>query len=476
MVTKKNFIILYIALFWIILFFLFLYIILTLNIKIPLFSSLFQDKNLEVISKITYIQGSENYYSHRGKKKLKFDHNTQIKSDMIIETGSNSYIGFFIKDHGFYYLYPDTSLYIKKIENYNSEKSIKESVFELEKGILLLDINFYSINSNLILETHDCFCTLNEARAVIDKTGDFSTKIICLEGKINYRAYSEKFEFFENKKNYIITNSIDRLINSSNVLGKDEITTIDVSYQNKLDNLLNKIYESQNTNLINKEYITSYLNIPSGKASLKDKISYIFPAIDINKFSFSGSGHLEISTPNDQSVITFRNENLKNGTQYLFYLDSGKYQVEQTCSFTKIISSIQVSENDFKNLTLKNFYGISDIYINNIKSLFSTMSIKGQSDYENAYILKIENTSGEVKNLTINSDLALKELYLLNDKSEENQLSASKIKINLNDTIFSSYRIESNDKTGFQINFNPSLNDKELFFLVKFEDLYIFDY
>jgi hypothetical protein len=477
MIGKKDFIFLYLMLFFVIIFFSFLYIMFVLDIRFPLSDFFFKEKNLEVVSKIIYLEGNDIYFTAKGGNRSRVDSNSGIKSDIIVETGKNSYVGFYIKDQGYYFMYPETSIYIKKIEQYITEKSIKESLINLEKGRIYMNINFYSINSYLAVETQDCYCEMNESGILFDKTKDFETKIVCYSGKANYRAYSEKFNFFEENKNILITNSIERLINSSNTLVKGRYAVINVTYQNKLDNILNRLYESKNTNLINKDYISSFLKIPDFEMNAGEKAKYVIPDFDIIKYNLNEKGYVEITTPGD-SDVEFNNKRLERNTKYSFFLETGKYTFFQDLGYSRVLYNVLINDNDHKGIQIRNISGINGVYLNNVKSPFKTeqyVNTGNIPDFNNSLLLKIANNRGEVKTVGLTADMNLKNLYFLSyDAVISDELVPTSNAVYLNSRAFKLYRVNL-EKPDLTLTFRNPVKGDVFYFIASFEEMYIND-
>ena len=480
MVDNKNFIFLYVILFLVILFFSFLYVIFILDIKFPVSDLLFKEKDLEVVSKIVYVEGNDVYFAFKGGNKNELEYNTAIKSGMIIETGKNSYAGFYIKDQGYYYLFPETSIYIKKLEKYITEKSVKESLINLEKGVFYLDVNFYSINSYLSLETQDCVCELNEAKLLLDKTKDFETEIFCFGGKINYRAYSEKFKFFEQKKNLSLTNSIERLINSSNVLNKNRHVVVDVTDQNRLDSILNRLYESENTNLLSKEYITSLLKIADKETGSGIMLNYEIPDFDMIKFNVGDKGYMGIVTPANNR-IEFNDRTLDNNDRYLYCLDTGGYTVVQDLEFTKIMNNFNINENGFTGLVIEDVYGITDAYLDNMRMNISTTlydAEDGNGQKRKSLLVSLTgngfDSQGNENTISLNSDLPVKKFYLLSvsNITSDNILQTGKSEL-IGGKRYGVYEVAINNKNNLQLTINGKFHEDENMFLIFFDDIYI---
>ncbi|OHD11216.1 MAG: hypothetical protein A2Y34_11845 [Spirochaetes bacterium GWC1_27_15] len=467
---KRYFFILYLVIFFISIFFVVLYFVLFLNIKLSVFDLFFVEKNVPVVSVINSIEGNEVYYNvHKNNREI-LRYNTQIQKDMVIETGVDSSVSFFIKDHGLYYLYPNATLHIKKIENFTSYKSTKESFFVLEKGSLYSNVNFYSRNSYLIVETDELFSKFSNAKVIIDKE-DFETKILCFDGNVNFRPYSSKFDFFQDKRSYVITSSIERLINSSNILKKKQISVINNIYQKKMDNLITRIYESKNTKFVNKDYIKNSLTIPL--FDLEDK-NYNFPELDINKFSFLNNGHLEIFTKEGSSKISFNNQILKDNTRYLFYIKKDDYEIEEELPFTKIISKIKVIEGSFKNIQLKRHSGIINVSLNN-KKLHSYKKEKDILNIKNSLSYCINCKSESIKNLFIKSDLNIEKMYFLFEKEINYQnFFKTGSNIEFNNKKYYIYDYGFDDKKNISIYFYEA-NYENLLLVAKFEDVYYED-
>jgi hypothetical protein len=475
---KKNFIFLYIVLIGVVIFFAFLYLTLFFNIKLPFTKNIFDYKSLEVISAVTYIEGDEIFYYQKGTNKKIVNYLTKLKNDIVIETGKNSYAGFYVKDEGFYFLYPNSSLYIKKLETYKSDKSSKESFFILEKGLLYSNINFYSKNSYLIIETPELYSQMSKGKFLIDKNKNFQTNISCLDGSLYFRAFSSKFEFYEEKKSYVITDSIERLINSGNILTKNESAFIDVNHQKKLDNTLNKVYESKNTKLIDKESIKSDIEIPVFELDDSTINNIIIPAFDIEKFDISGHGYLEIMNLNEKNQCIFNNININANTKYLFYIESGKYVLTENLSFTDIINNFEIKDFQYKNLELKKINGITDIYLNGFKVIFemNNKHLENNNLNKNNIILKINNNIGKINTIGINLDISPKNIFFLSKEMiTEDGFIRTQNHLYLGNEVYYIYNVKKNNDTNLQLQFSEPLTEKNVFFLIEFEKEYYYD-
>jgi hypothetical protein len=259
------------------------------------------------------------------------------------------------------------------------------------------------------------------------------------------------------------------------VLGKDCYVLINVVYQNRLDSILNRLYESKNTNLIDKEYITSFLKIPSYEYKAKDN-DVILPEFDIIKFNAGNKGHLEIKTP-ENTTVEFNESSLEKNRRYVFFIDAGKYSISQNVNFTQIMNNIQINENEKKTVNLSDINGISNVFIDNVKSSFelSYESING-TNVKNTLLVKITNRQESAGVIAINSDIYVKELYYLNDKGampENSSVTGNNFYVDSRK--MKSYKINGGNKNSYEVVFDEKVKDGEIYFIAVFDDVYMND-
>ena len=464
MTKIDDFIIIYIFLFLSLIFFLLLFLF-GFYIKID-FVNLENNKEIKSTITITHIEGNEVYYRYKNKIKKRISYYDEIKKNVTIETGDNSNAGFYIKDQGFYYLYPNSSLYIYELENFMLKKYEKRSIFILESGILFSDINLFSKNSYIVIKNDDAYFRISKSRSIIDKSEEFSSKIFCLDGSIIFRPYSQKFDFFERKKDYEVSSSIERLLNSVNVLYQNQSTEITSNDKKKFDIALSRIYQSKNTKFINKDFIKNSLPITIFK---NENINFTLPDFDISKFDITNE-EIEFISP-DNGDFYYNNIKLEKNKRYLLPVFNQQTELVNDLGYTKLIYLINNSNNGYKLVKIKNLTGVSSIKIND-KEATLFLEKSNRIKHQNYQFYKVTNNYEYIKNIYVKSDIDIQKIYLLLKKDLDISNFFKIGKINLNGEMYNIYDYGFDDKKNIFIQMNDKINDDILNILFLFDESY----
>ncbi len=420
---KKLYVQLYFIIGFVVLIFLILGYLFRYQITINIFDNLFAEQNLPVISYIVYLEGRDTSYSINNEKRKTVKYNTPISRKMTIQTGKDSIIVFYIKDHGYYYLYPNSILFIDKIEYYSKNTSTKETRLTLEKGRMFADLNFYSNNSYLILETSNLYLSTNKAKFIADKIDDFQSNLYCLEGDVYFRPYSGKIDFYRNKKIYVISSSIERLINTANVLKKNQWTNIKYSMSNQLDDILNKIYESNFFKSMNKDFIASNLIIPKYTLDI-NALEFEPPKINYNDISTSNISFLEMYIEGTTSVLNFMNSPLKDKNRYIFLLTPGLFKIEEDAGFIKRNITFSLSSGEYKHIVIKKNTGLKTLLINGVSHPILFYDYSGSLELfgnavKNRQIVETGEIGKKLRNIYFEFDTEVKNIYVLQSNEED---------------------------------------------------------
>lgn len=420
---KKLYVQLYFIIGFVVLIFLILGYLFRYQITINIFDNLFAEQNLPVISYIVYLEGRDTSYSINNEKRKTVKYNTPISRKMTIQTGKDSIIAFYIKDHGYYYLYPNSILFIDKIEYYSKNTSTKETRLTLEKGRMFADLNFYSNNSYLILETSNLYLSTNKAKFIADKIDDFQSNLYCLEGDVYFRPYSGKIDFYRNKKIYVISSSIERLINTANVLKKNQWTNIKYSMSNQLDDILNKIYESNFFKSMNKDFIASNLIIPKYTLDI-NALEFEPPKINYNDISTSNISFLEMYIEGTTSVLNFMNSPLKDKNRYIFLLTPGLFKIEEDAGFIKRNITFSLSSGEYKHIVIKKNTGLKTLLINGVSHPILFYDYSGSLELfgnavKNRQIVETGEIGKKLRNIYFEFDTEVKNIYVLQSNEED---------------------------------------------------------
>lgn len=420
---KKLYVQLYFIIGFVVLIFLILGYLFRYQITINIFDNLFAEQNLPVISYIVYLEGRDTSYSINNEKRKTVKYNTPISRKMTIQTGKDSIIAFYIKDHGYYYLYPNSILFIDKIEYYSKNTSTKETRLTLEKGRMFADLNFYSNNSYLILETSNLYLSTNKAKFIADKIDDFQSNLYCLEGDVYFRPYSGKIDFYRNKKIYVISSSIERLINTANVLKKNQWTNIKYSMSNQLDDILNKIYESNFFKSMNKDFIASNLIIPKYTLDI-NALEFEPPKTNYNDISTSNISFLEMYIEGTTSVLNFMNSPLKDKNRYIFLLTPGLFKIEEDAGFIKRNITFSLSSGEYKHIVIKKNTGLKTLLINGVSHPILFYDYSGSLELfgnavKNRQIVETGEIGKKLRNIYFEFDTEVKNIYVLQSNEED---------------------------------------------------------
>lgn len=458
---KKLYVQLYFIIGFVVLIFLILGYLFRYQININIFDNLFAEQNLPVTSYIVYLEGRDASYSINKEKRKTVKYNTPISRKMTIQTGKDSIIAFYIKDHGYYYLYPNSILFIDKIEYYSKNTATKETRLTLEKGRLFADLNFYSNNTYLILETSNLYLSTNKAKFIADKIDDFQSNLYCLDGDVYFRPYSGKIDFYRNKKIYVISSSIERLINTANVLKKNQWTNIKYSMSNELDDILNKIYESSFFKSMNKDYIASNLIIPKYTLDI-NALEFKLPDIDYRGISISNLSFLELYIEGTTSVLNFLNSQLKDKNRYIFSLSPGLYKIEEDAGFIKKNITFSLSSGEYKHIDIKKNTGLKTILINGTPHPILFYDYSGLIEIfgnavKNRQIVEIGEVGKKLKTIYFEFDIEVKNIYVLQRNEEDS--SSEKVLYNGKNYSILNHTYNINDKsTLMQFNSNELID------------------
>jgi len=388
---------------------------LRLDLNLTFITNFFAKQSVDVDSYIIYSEGKEVFYRIKNNK-YDIDSHTKIVNGITIETGRDSYIAFYIRREGVYYLYPDSTLYIEKIESFNKEKSIKETHLILEKGRGYFNLNLFSDNSVVFIETDTIFLLVNRAEFIIDKLNNFNTLLSCYNGSLYFRPFSTKFELLKKKRIFNITDSVERLINYSNILEKNEKVLIDYEMCKDLDKLLSRIYESRNPSILNKEYITKNLLISKSYISKEEIVK---PDIDFDETAIDMYGYLALNVPNIRYNLFFNDKELRNNSRYIFFLKEGIYNIRSDISFSTVIEYLSVRKSTTQNFYINNYSGIIDFFVNNKRVNFNILNPQDIKEYFTPLYLKNNNfqiiqfeTQENINSIYIKSDLDIKGVHL----------------------------------------------------------------
>lgn len=411
----KKYLYFYVFLIIILLFFITLLFLLNLNLNLTFITNFFAKHSVDIESYIIYAEGNEIYYKLKNNSDT-IKYNTKITNGITLETGKDSFIVFYIKKQGIYYVYPESTLYIDKLESFNKEKSIKETHIILEKGKGYFNLNLFSENSNINIETDTISLFVNRGEFFIDKIDNFNTKIYCYDGFLYFRPFSNKFELLKKKKIFNITGSIERLINYTNILHKNESILIDYEMCRDLDTLLSRIYESRNTILIDREYITRNLIFNKNTISENENIDIKF---NFEEKRLNMYGYLELKIPNIKYNIFFNDREIKNNNRYIFFLQEGIYKIASITNWTTIIEYLEVKRDTVKEFSLTNYTGIKNFLVNNkrvkfeslnsedIKKIFKILYKKNN----NFQLIRWENLDENISSIYIKADVSIKNIH-----------------------------------------------------------------
>lgn len=420
-------------------FFIFIFFLLELDINLTFITNFFSKESVDIESYIYYLEGDVYLIKESFKEFAKY--NTKITNSITIETGKNSFFSFYIKRQGIYYIYPESTVYIDKIENLNKEKSVKETHIIIEKGKVFFDLNLFTDNSVITVETDTIFLIINKGKILVDKIDNFKTDVFSFGGKVYFRPFSNKFELLKTKRIYGITDSLERLISYNNILYKDEKVSIDYEECKKFDILLSRIYESRNLNL-NKEYIMN--NLLFNKEYFFN--DYDIPLINIDEGILDNYGYLELVIPNIKYSVFFDGKELRSNTRYIFLLKNGHYKIDSYLSWTYLSEYLDIKNNELTYIYLNNYSGVKDILINNKRTNFLILSSEEMDKNfrflykksNNFQLIKLENLGDVIYNFIIRGDLPIKRLYFF----KNNIINSSEYILENNEKKYYSFPVE----------------------------------
>ncbi len=335
-----------------------------LEVKIPLIDRLFKGDNPVIKFEIIYSEGSniKIRYKNRDYEELRPD--TFIINQTEIVTGPDSTLIIFSEGHGYYTIYPDSMVFFDNIESFDESREKKETTISLEKGALSVDIKFYSRNSRLIVNTFEAVVFSYGGSFTVFKNTPLTTGIYSIEGELNYRPFSTRFNVLRDKKSFDITRSIERLIDQSNSLKSGEYFIINMDHRERLDQLIKQIYESDTSITLNSEYINRTLHNEHAKG-----LPVEMPALSEAASILGNPASLirtEFTIPDDDANYFFRNAKLDKDKKYIICLSPGYHNIMQEYPAFTINNFFSISDSiAIKTIPLRRYSGVQSIIVNN---------------------------------------------------------------------------------------------------------------
>ncbi len=384
-----------------------------IDIRLGFLDGLFKGESPQILLKLVYAEGNDIFISMQGKSKERVRPGISIKNNTVIRTGAGAYAVLYSQGSGYYTIYPNSIVFVDYIERFDDKRENKETSLVLEKGGLGCSIKYYSNNSLLKITTTESISYISDGDIMVYKESDLATAIICNKGEVFYRPFSTRFLLLKEKKSFVITESIERLINRSNRLTQGEYFVVKMNHQVSLDNLLKQLYESDSPVGLNSEYIQNAvrntpIKFPYSKAP-------VLP-LALTTFAENEVGFVEFEVPADSSIVTLRNIPLEKGKRYILGLSKGYHNIVQNYSGFIVNNFFSIREDSgYKHIDLKVFYGLIVIRVNGKSVSFKRIGISGESiEYElSNQVVK----SGDIFELI--SDISIRRLELGNIGTEE---------------------------------------------------------
>ena len=234
------------------------------NIQLPI--TLFMDRAASASdeSSIMYISGENVMSSTKGRRYQAVTKDTRITGQMTIRTGADSAVSFLLKSSGYYYVYPNSVVFIADVGRFAEGNAGQDfgrfSEFVVESGELFCGVNTYSDNSLVHVRTSTANLTVNKGRFFVKCENDFITKIICVDGDVRFRPAMQRYDV--GRKHSKNDNApIQRFLTHRSRLSSSEFVILTHEMSSDLENLIDKVCYSSFFPNIDKDTLTNTLTI-----------------------------------------------------------------------------------------------------------------------------------------------------------------------------------------------------------------------
>ena len=215
-------------------------------------------------SSIMYISGENVMFGLKNHRYQAVTKDTRITGRMTIRTGADSAVSFLLKSSGYYYIYPDSVVYISEVGRFAEGKAGQEfgrfSEFVVESGKIFCGVNTYSDNSQVRVRTSTADLVVSKGRFFAECENDFVTKVICIDGDVWFRPAVQRYDAVgKHSKNDNAT--IQRFLTHGSRLSSSEYVILTHEMSSELEHLIDKVCNSSFFPNIDKQTVTDTLTI-----------------------------------------------------------------------------------------------------------------------------------------------------------------------------------------------------------------------
>ena len=234
------------------------------DIRMPM--TLFMDRagDSSDESSIMYISGENVMFSSKGRRYQAVTKDTRITGRMTLQTGDDSAMSFLLKSSGYYYIYPNSVVFIADVGRFAESNAGQDfgrfSEFTVESGKMFCAVNTYSDNSLVQVRTSTADLNVSKGRFFIECENDFITKVTCVDGDVRFRPTVQRDDV--GRKHSKNDNApIQRFLTHRSRLSSCEFVILTHEMSSDLENLIDKVCNSSFFPNIDKDTLTNTLTI-----------------------------------------------------------------------------------------------------------------------------------------------------------------------------------------------------------------------
>ena len=215
-------------------------------------------------SSVMYISGENVMFSSKGRRYQAVTKDTRITGRMTLRTGDDSAMSFLLKSSGYYYIYPNSVVFIAEVGRFAESNAGQDfgrfSEFTVESGKMFCSVNTYSDNSLVQVRTSTANLNVSKGRFFAECENDFVTKVTCVDGEVMFRPTVQKYD---NGRKYSKNDNmpIQRFLSHRNHLSSNEFVILTYEMSSNLENLIDKVCNSSFFPNIDKDTLTNTLTI-----------------------------------------------------------------------------------------------------------------------------------------------------------------------------------------------------------------------
>ncbi|MBR3731208.1 MAG: FecR domain-containing protein [Spirochaetales bacterium] len=251
------------------------------DIRMPM--TLFMDRagDSSDESSIVSVTGDDVMFSMKNRRYNAVTKDTRIARRMTIRTGADSSVSFILKSSGYYYIYPNSVVYVADVGRFTAGGTGRDygrfSEFAVESGEFFCGVNTYSDNSLVRVRTSTADLMVSKGRFFVKCDNDFVTAVTCVDGEVRYRPAVQRYDtgrkYSENDDK-----PIQRFLSHRNRLSSGEFVTLTHEMSSDFENLIDKVCNSSFFPNIDRQDMTNTLTIEPSKLEQSElpKMPYRF--------------------------------------------------------------------------------------------------------------------------------------------------------------------------------------------------------